>query len=143
MFYKRLFKLKEDTQSIIDLEVAHRYLYSLGNTLTFHAKVLQRVFIEFGNLYTLLDVYKISEKLKLVHAHYEASIMKPPSHSRPQPPSVVPTRSSHSFSSAKVVQSAAPILPSCNYYDNFAHKINEYNIPSKDFFCDYCGKEGH
>jgi len=23
MFYKRLFKLKEDTQSIIDLEVAH------------------------------------------------------------------------------------------------------------------------
>jgi len=36
-----------------------------------------------------------------------------------------------------------PILPSCNYCGNLAHKVNECNIPSEDFFCDYCGKEGH
>jgi len=36
-----------------------------------------------------------------------------------------------------------PILPSCNYCGNLAHKTNECNIPSKDLFCDYCGKEGH
>jgi hypothetical protein len=35
--YTRLLKLKEDTQSIINLEVAHKYLCSLEGTLTFHA----------------------------------------------------------------------------------------------------------
>jgi hypothetical protein len=44
MLYMKLFKLKEDTRSIIDLEVAHRYLHSLEGTSTFHAQVLQRVF---------------------------------------------------------------------------------------------------
>jgi hypothetical protein len=69
MPYRRLFKLKEDTQSIIDLEAAHQYFRSLENTLTLHAQVLQRVFAEFGDSYTLLDVYNISEKLELAHAH--------------------------------------------------------------------------
>ncbi len=34
-----------------------------------------------------------------------------------------------------------PILPSYNYCGNLAHKVSECNIPSEDFFCDYCGKE--
>jgi hypothetical protein len=42
--------------------------------LTFHAQVLQRVFVDFGDSYTLLDVYNIFEKLELAHAHYEAFI---------------------------------------------------------------------
>jgi len=79
MFYRRFFKLKEDTQSIIDLEAAHRYLHSLEGILTFHAKVLQWVFVEVGDSYTLLNVYNIFEKLELAHANYEASIMRPPS----------------------------------------------------------------
>ncbi len=83
ILYRRLFKLKEDTQSITDLEATHWYLYSLEGIPTLHAQVLQRVFVEFGDLYTLLHVYNISEKLELVHAHYEASTMKPPSRSRP------------------------------------------------------------
>jgi hypothetical protein len=70
MLYRKLLKLKEDTQSITYLEVAHRYFHSLECTPTFHAHVLQRVFIEFGDLYILLDVYNISEKLELAHAHY-------------------------------------------------------------------------
>jgi hypothetical protein len=37
MLYMRLLKLKEDTQSIIDLEAAHRYLRSFEGTLTLHA----------------------------------------------------------------------------------------------------------
>ncbi len=41
------------------------------------------------------------------------------------------------------MHSATPILPFCNYYDNHVDKVNECNIPSKDLFCDYCGKEGH
>jgi hypothetical protein len=40
MIYKRLFKLKEDTQSIIDLEVAHRYFCSWEGTSTLHVQVL-------------------------------------------------------------------------------------------------------
>ncbi len=143
MLYKRLLKLKEDTQSITDLEAAHRYLRSLEGTPTLHAQVLQRVFTEFGNSYTLLDVYNIFEKLELAHAHYEAITTRPPSRSRPQPTPVAPTRSSHSSSRTKAVHSATPILPSCNYYGNLAHKANECNIPSEDLFCDYCGKEGH
>jgi hypothetical protein len=83
MLYKRLFKLKKDTQSIIDLKVTHQDLRSLEGTLTLRAQVLQRVFAKFGNSYTLLDVYNISEKLELGHAHYEANTMKPPSCSRP------------------------------------------------------------
>jgi hypothetical protein len=47
MLYKRFFKLKEDTQSITNLEVAHRYLRLLEGTPTFHAQVLQRVFAEW------------------------------------------------------------------------------------------------
>jgi hypothetical protein len=39
------------------------------------------------------------------------------------------------------VHLATPILPSCNYCGNPTHKANECNIPSKDLFCDYCGKE--
>jgi hypothetical protein len=39
--------------------------------------------------------------------------------------------------------SVTPILPSCNYCGNPAHKANECNIPSEDLFRDYCGKEGH
>jgi len=142
MLYRRLLKLKEDTQSITDLETAHRYLRSLEGTPTFHAQVLQRVFVEFGDSYTLLDVYNISEKLELAHAHYEASTMRPPSRSRLQPTPASPTRSSHSSSRTKAVHSATPILPSCNYCDNPTHKANECNIPSEDLFCDYCGKEG-
>ncbi len=88
-------------------------------------------------------MYNIFEKLELTHAHYEASIMRPPSRSRPQPPPVMPTRSSHSSLRAKAMHSVAPILPSYNYYNNHAHKTSECNIPSKDLFCDYCGKEGH
>jgi hypothetical protein len=42
-----------------------------------------------------------------------------------------------------VVHSATPILPSYNYCGNRAHKAHECNIPSKDPFCDYYGKEGH
>jgi hypothetical protein len=83
MLYKRFLKLKENTQSITNLEAAHRYLRLLEGIPTFHAHVLQRVFVEFRNSYTLLDVYNISEKLELVHAHYEASTMRPPSCSRP------------------------------------------------------------
>jgi hypothetical protein len=148
MLYKRLLKLKEDTQSITHLEVAHRYFRSLEGTPTLHAQVLQRVFVEFGNSYTLLDVYNISEKLELAHAHYKANTMRPPSHSRPQPPPATPTISSHSSSKAKAVHLVAvhlvaPILPSCNYCGNLAHKASECNIPSEDLFCDYCGKEGH
>jgi hypothetical protein len=37
MLYRRLFKLKEDTQNITDLEAAHRYLCSLEGTPTLHA----------------------------------------------------------------------------------------------------------
>jgi len=36
MFYKRLFKFKEDTESITNLEGAHWYLCSLEGILTFH-----------------------------------------------------------------------------------------------------------
>ncbi len=88
-------------------------------------------------------MYNISEKLELVHAHYEANTMKPPSRSRPHLPPVAPTRSSRSFSRAKTMHSAAPILPSCNYCSNPTHKDSKCNIPFEDFFCDYCGKEGH
>ncbi len=69
--------------------------------------------------------------------------MRLPSRSRPQPPPVVPTRSSHSSLRAKAVHLVVPILPSCNYCGNLAHKANECNIPFKDFFYDYYGKEGH
>jgi hypothetical protein len=82
MLYMKLLKLKEDTQSITNLEVAHRYFCSLEGTPTLHAEVLQWDFAEFGDLYTLLDVYNIFEKLELAHAHYEASTMRPPSRSR-------------------------------------------------------------
>jgi hypothetical protein len=77
MLYRRLFKLKEDTQSITDLEAAHQYLRLLESTPTLHAQVLQWVFAEFGDSYTLLDVYNISKELELAHAHYEASTMRP------------------------------------------------------------------
>jgi hypothetical protein len=99
-------------------------------------------FTEFGESYTLLNVYNISKKLELAHAHYEANTMRPQSCSRLQPPPIAPTKSSH-FSRAKAVHLAALILPSYNYYGNPTHKGNECNIPSEDIFCDYCGKEGH
>jgi len=134
MFYMRLFKLKEDTQSIINLEVAHRYLRLLEGNLTLHCVSFERVFAKFGDSYTLVDVYNISEKLELVHAHYEANTMRPPSHSRLEPPPARLIRSSYSFSRAKTKHSTAPILPSYNYCGNFAHKANECNIPSEDFF---------
>ncbi len=88
-------------------------------------------------------MYNILEKLELAHAHYEASTMRPLARSRPQSPLIAPTRSSHFSSRAKVVHLTAPILPSCNYYANPAHKASECNIPSEDLFCDYYGKEGH
>jgi hypothetical protein len=91
----------------------------------------------------MLDVHNISKKLELIHANYEASIMRPPSCLKPQPPWVAPTISSHSSSKAKVVHSVAPILPSCNYYGNPTHKVSECNIPSEDLFCDYYGEEEH
>jgi len=69
--------------------------------------------------------------------------MRPPSCSRPQPTPAAPIRSSHSSSRTKAMHSATPILPSCNYYGNLAHKASESNIPSEDIFCDYCGKKGH
>jgi hypothetical protein len=143
MLYMRFLKLKEDTQNITNLETAHQYLCSLEGTLTLHVKILQRVFVEFGDSYTLLDVYNIFGKVELVHAHYEANTMRPPSCSRPQPPLATPTKLSHSFSRAKVVHLVAPILPSCNYYGNPGHKANECNISIEDLFCDYYGKEGH
>ncbi len=37
MLYKRLPKLKEDTQNITDLEAAHRYFCSLEGILKLHA----------------------------------------------------------------------------------------------------------
>ncbi len=37
--------------------------------------MLQQVFAKFGDSYILLDVYNISKKLELVHAHYEVNIM--------------------------------------------------------------------
>jgi hypothetical protein len=40
MLYRRLFKLKEDTQSITDLETTHWYIRSLESTPTLHAQVL-------------------------------------------------------------------------------------------------------
>ncbi len=143
MLYMKLLKLKEDTQSITELKAAHRYLRSLEGTPTFHAQVLQRMFAKIGDSYTLLDVYNIYEKLELVHAHYEANTMRPQSRSRPQPPLVVPTKSSHSSLRGKAVHSITPILPSYNHYGNPTHKASECNIRSKDLFYDYCGKKGH
>jgi len=106
-------------------------------------QVLQQFFAKFGDSHTLLDIYDIYEKLELVHAHYEANTMKPPSHSKPQPPTITSTRSSHSFSRVKMMHLVAPILLSYNYCGNPAHKANECNISFEDFFCDYYGKEGH
>ncbi len=143
MLYRKLLKLKEDIESITDLEAAHLYICSLEGTPTLHVQVLQWVFIEFGNSYTLLDVYNISEKLEVVHAHYEASTMRPPSRSRPHPPLAAPTKSSYFSSRAKVVHLTTPILFSCNDCGNLIHKANECNIPSKDFFYDYYVKDGH
>ncbi len=143
MLYKRLLKLKENTQSITNLEADHQYLHPLEGIPTLHAQVLQQVFAEFGDLYTLLDVYNIFEKLELVHAHYEASTMKLPSPLRPQPTLVAPTRSSYSFSRTKAVHLATPILPFCNYCGNPTHKASECNIPFEDIFCDYYGKKRH
>jgi hypothetical protein len=100
-------------------------------------------FAEFGNLYNLLHVYNISKKLELAHAHYEANTMRLPSCSKSQLPLAMITRSSHYSLRAKTMHSVAPILPSCNYYGNPAHKINECNIPFEDILCDYYGKEGH
>ncbi len=37
MLYRKVFKLKKDTQSIRDLEAAHQYLRSLESTSTLHA----------------------------------------------------------------------------------------------------------
>jgi hypothetical protein len=37
MFYRKLLKLKKDSQSIIDLELAHQYLRLLEGTPTLHA----------------------------------------------------------------------------------------------------------
>ncbi len=142
-FTPTLGQSKGATQSITNLEAAHRYLRSLEGTPTLRAQVLQWVFAEFGDSYTLLDVYNISKKLELAHAHYEANTMRPPSRSRPQPPPAAPTRLSHSSSRTKTLHLATPILPSCNYCGNPAHKASECNIPSEDLFCDYCGKEGH
>jgi hypothetical protein len=88
-------------------------------------------------------VYNIYEKLELAHAHYEANTMKPSSLSKPQPLPITPTRSSHSSSRVKMMHLDAPILPFYNYCGNLAHKVSECNISSEDFFCDYCGKEGH
>jgi hypothetical protein len=82
-----------------------------------------------------VDVYNISEKLELVHAHYEANIMRPPSHSKLEPPLARLIKSSYSSSRAKTKHSStAPILPFYNYCGNLAHKDNECNIPSEDFF---------
>ncbi len=53
-------------------------------------------------------MYNISEKLELAHAHYEASTMRPPSRSRPQPTQAAPTRSSHSSSRTKAVHMVHP-----------------------------------
>jgi hypothetical protein len=55
----------------------------------------------------------------------------------------MPTRWSHSSSRTKAVHLTPPILPSCNYCGNLAHKPSECNIPFEDLFNDYCGKEGH
>jgi hypothetical protein len=55
----------------------------------------------------------------------------------------MPTKSSHFSSRAKAMHLATHIPLSCNYYGNPTHKANECNIPFKDFFCDYYGKEGH
>jgi hypothetical protein len=40
MLYKKLLKLKKDTQNITDLEATHQYLRLLKSTPTLHAKVL-------------------------------------------------------------------------------------------------------
>jgi hypothetical protein len=69
--------------------------------------------------------------------------MKPPSHSRPLPPSATLTKSSHSSSTAKAVHLTTPILPPFNHCGNPAHKANKCNILFEDLFCDYYGKEGH
>jgi hypothetical protein len=37
MLYRRFLNLKEDTQNITDLKIAHQYLHSLEGTLTLHA----------------------------------------------------------------------------------------------------------
>jgi hypothetical protein len=76
---------------------------------TLHAHVLQQVFVKFRDLYILLDVYNIFEKLKLAHAHYEASTMRLPSHSKLHPPPIMPTRSSHFSSKAKAMHSVATL----------------------------------
>jgi len=44
MLYSCFLKLKEDTQSITNLEAAHWYLCSLEGIPTFHAQVLQQIF---------------------------------------------------------------------------------------------------
>jgi hypothetical protein len=101
---------------------------------------LQWVFTKFGYSYTLLDVYNIFEELELPHAHYDASIMKPPSRSKFQPPPTAPTKSSHFSLRVKVVHSTTPVLPSCNYYGNPTHKANGCNILFEISFVIIMGK---
>jgi hypothetical protein len=83
MFYKRFFKLKEDTQNIIDLEAPIGIFVRWKVLQHSMCKFCNGFFVKFGDLYILLDVYNISKKLELAHAHYEANTMNPPSRSRP------------------------------------------------------------
>ncbi len=85
-------------------------------------------------------MYNISKKLELAHAHYDANTMRPPSHSRPQPPPTTPIRSLDFSLKAKAMHSAAPILPSYNYCGNPTHRANECNIHLKTFFVIIVGK---
>jgi len=112
MLYTRLLKLKEDTWNIIVMEASHWDLHLLEGIFHSLRRFCNGFFAKFGDSYTLLDVYNNFEKLELTHAHYEASTMRPPSRSRPQPPRAALTRSSYFFSWAKTMHLVAPILPS-------------------------------
>jgi hypothetical protein len=138
MLYRKLLKLKRT------LRASQTWKLHIG--IFIHWKVLWHSMHKFYNRFLQnLESHTLCWMCTtfLKSWNWLMHIMRPPSRSRPQFPTIGPTRSSHSFSRAKPMHSATPILPFYNYYANHAHKANECNIHFEDFFWNYCGNEGH
>lgn len=139
MLYRRRLKLREDTQSIMDLEAAYRYLRAQEGTPALHAQVLQPIFFQFENLYTLLSLEistpcwtcTIFKSLELAHAHYDASMVRQ-SMCRQQFAIGTNTRILQFIQPGKVIHMTTQVGMSCNYCDNPKHKAHECNLLAKE-----------
>lgn len=154
MMYRRMQKLRDDTQMLTDADAAVKFLDALEADTYLHFHLVNALFDRFGDTYTLTQVYETAERLELAHVHYATSHRKAyasykgtftPKHGHASTSGEKASTKSTTPKASKTAHAAEATSSTirCNYCANPDHIAPQCKCPRDALYCTTCKRTSH